>query len=302
MSPIAPFFAERLYTDLNSVTGKEEFESVHLAYFPEFNAELVDIALEERMQLAQDISSLVLSLRKKIEIPVRRPLNKILLPILDKNFKEQVEKVKDLILSETNIKAIEYITDTDGFVKKKIKPNFKALGAKVGKDMKAVAEAINKLEQKDITELEKEGSLKIEFRGGGNLSYLMAEQLTDYYSLLTTDVEIIAEDVPGWQVANLGKLTVALDVTVTEELKQEGISRELVNRIQNLRKEKGFEVTDRITVRVTDDAYISEAVKNNLSYICAEILADSLVLNAELTEGDEVEIDGHKILIAISKS
>jgi isoleucyl-tRNA synthetase len=287
MSPIAPFFAERLYTDLNSVTGKEEFESVHLAYFPEYQPELVDTALEERMQLAQDISSLVLSLRKKIEIPVRRPLGKILLPILDKNFKEQVEKVKDLILSETNIKSIEYITDTEGFVKKKIKPNFKALGAKVGKDMKDVAAAINAFGQAEIAKLEAEGSILI---------------LDTKYSVLVSDVEIIAEDVPGWQVANLGKLTVALDVTLTEELKQEGISRELVNRIQNLRKSKEFEVTDKINVRVSDHPYIGEAVKNNLSYICAEILAESLVLDSQLNEGDKVEIDGIEILIVISKS
>ncbi|MBD1365719.1 isoleucine--tRNA ligase [Mucilaginibacter sp. ZT4R22] len=287
MSPIAPFFAERLYTDLNSVTGKEEFESVHLAYFPEYQPELVDTALEERMQLAQDISSLVLSLRKKIEIPVRRPLGKILLPILDKNFKEQVEKVKDLILSETNIKNIEYITDTEGFVKKKIKPNFKALGAKVGKDMKDVAAAINAFGQTEIAKLEAEGSILI---------------LDTKYAVLISDVEIIAEDVPGWQVANLGKLTVALDVTLTNELKQEGISRELVNRIQNLRKSKEFEVTDKINVRVSDHPYIGEAVKNNLSYICAEILAESLVLDSQLNEGDKVEIDGIEILIVISKS
>jgi isoleucyl-tRNA synthetase len=287
MSPIAPFFAERLYTDLNSVTGKEEFESVHLAYFPEYQPELVDTALEERMQLAQDISSLVLSLRKKIEIPVRRPLGKILLPILDKNFKDQVEKVKDLILSETNIKSIEYITDTEGFVKKKIKPNFKALGAKVGKDMKDVAAAINAFGQTEIAKLESEGTILV---------------LDDKYSILISDVEITAEDVPGWQVANSGKLTVALDVTVTEELKQEGISRELVSKIQNLRKEKGFEVTDKINVGISDHPYIREAVKNNLSYICAEILAESLVLDSQLNDGDKVEIDGIEILIVISKS
>jgi isoleucyl-tRNA synthetase len=271
-----------------AVTGKEEFESVHLAYFPEYQPELVDTALEERMQLAQDISSLVLSLRKKIEIPVRRPLGKILLPILDKNFKEQVEKVKDLILSETNIKSIEYITDTEGFVKKKIKPNFKALGAKVGKDMKDVAAAINAFGQAEIARLEAEGSI------------IACWILNTRY--LISDVEIIAEDVPGWQVANLGKLTVALDVTLTEELKQEGISRELVNRIQNLRKSKEFEVTDKINVRVSDHPYIGEAVKNNLSYICAEILAESLVLDSQLNEGDKVEIDGIEILIVISKS
>ncbi|MBK0378053.1 isoleucine--tRNA ligase [Mucilaginibacter segetis] len=287
MSPIAPFFAEQLYTDLNSITGKEPFESVHLAYFPECNENLVDPKLEERMQLAQDISSLVLSLRKKVEIPVRRPLSKILLPILNKGFKDQIEKVKELILSETNIKDIEYITDTTGIVKKKIKPNFKALGAKVGKDMKDVAAIINAFGQEEIAKIETEGVVAI---------------LDGKYSIQLTDVEITAEDVPGWQVANLGRLTVALDLTITTELKEEGISRELVNRVQNLRKEKGLEVTDKINVTISDHAYIHEAVQNNLSYICAEILADSLVLDSKLIEGDSVEIDGHKILIAISKS
>src|SRR4051812_38226975 len=175
------------------------------------------------MQMAQDISSLTLSLRKKVNINVRQPLSKILLPILDKSFKVHVELVKELILSETNIKDIEYITDTAGFIKKKIKPNFKALGQKVGKDMKAVAEAINKLTNEQIAQLEANGSIPI---------------LDTKYLILDTDVEIIAEDVPGWQVANQGKLTVALDVTITDELKQEGIARELINRIQNLRKEK----------------------------------------------------------------
>ncbi|WP_419700707.1 isoleucine--tRNA ligase [Mucilaginibacter sp. NFX135] len=286
MAPIAPFFADSLYKDLNKVTGKEEFESVHLAYFPSYHDELVDADLEERMQLAQDVSSLVLSLRKKIEIPVRRPLSKILLPILDKGFKQHVEQVKELILSETNIKDIEYITDTAGFIKKKIKPNFKALGQKVGKDMKAVAEAINNFTQDDITRLESDGGVNV---------------LENKYLIQVADVEIIAEDVPGWQVANLGKLTVALDVTITNELKEEGIARELINRIQNLRKTKGFEVTDKIDVRISEHPYISEAVKNNLSYICAEILADSIVLDAQLHEGDKVEIDGNEIFIVISK-
>src|ERR1700748_473322 len=237
MSPVAPFFADRLYTDLNGVTQKEKFESVHLADFPVYHKELVNKALEERMQMAQDISSLVLSLRKKVSINVRQPLSKILLPILDKNFKSQVDQVKELILSETNIKDIEYITDAAGFIKKKVKPNFKALGAKVGKDMKAVAEEITNMGQDAITKLETEGSIHV---------------LDTKYLILATDVEIIAEDVPGWQVANLGKLTVALDVTITDELKQEGISRELINRVQNLRKGKEFEVTDKINVRLAN--------------------------------------------------
>jgi len=292
MSPIAPFFADRLYTDLNKVTHKEAFESVHLAWFPEYHATLVNTALEERMQMAQDISSLVLSLRKKVGINVRQPLSKILLPILDKKFKHQVEQVKDLILSETNIKGIEYITDTAGFIKKKVKPNFKVLGAKVGKDMKAVAEAIGNLTQHDIEKLEKEGNILL--TTGNSL-------LATHHPLLTTDVEIIAEDVPGWQVANLGKLTVALDVTITTGLKQEGIARELVNRAQNLRKTMGFEVTDKINVRISCTSIIWEAVNNNLSYICAEILAESVLLDDELNEGELVLIDENEILIAISK-
>ena len=287
MSPVAPFFADNLYNDLNKITKKENFESVHLADFPVYHTDLVNRALEDRMQMAQDISSLVLSLRKKVGINVRQPLSKILLPILDKHFKHQVDQVKELILSETNIKDIEYITDASGFIKKKVKPNFKALGAKVGKDMKAVAEAITNFDQDAITKLEAEGSILI---------------LDTKYSILIADVEIIAEDVPGWQVANLGKLTVALDVTLTDELKQEGISRELINRIQNLRKGNGFEVTDRINVRITDHQLISDAVKNNLTYICAEILADSIVLDSQLQEGEKTVIDEIEILIVISKS
>ncbi|MFB9843660.1 isoleucine--tRNA ligase [Mucilaginibacter ginsenosidivorans] len=287
MSPIAPFFADRLYNDLNQVTKKENFESVHLTDFPAYHKDLVNKALEERMQMAQDISSLVLSLRKKVGINVRQPLARILLPILDKNFKHQVELVKDLILSETNIKDIEYITDASGFIKKKVKPNFKALGPKVGKDMKAVADAITNFSQDDITRLETEGSIGI---------------LDAKYQVLATEVEIIAEDVPGWQVANMGKLTVALDVNISEELKEEGISREFINRVQNLRKEKGLEVTDKINVNYgAGSPVIIKAIENNLSYICAEILAERIVLDNQLGEGDTVQIDGNEILIFITK-
>ena len=286
MSPVAPFFSDRLFIDLNNATGKEQALSVHLANFPEYNEGLVDKALEERMGLAQDISSLILSLRKKVGINVRQPLGKALIPVLDKTFKARVEKIKDLILSETNIKDIEYITDTSGIISKKIKPNFKALGPKVGKDMKIVAEALNTLTQQEISRFENEG--KIELRGTA-------------YQVLVEDVEILAEDVPGWQVANLGALTVALDITITDDLKQEGISRELVNRIQNMRKDQGFEVTDKIRVQVKDHPYISEALKNNLSYICAEILAESFELVNELNEGEVVSIDEHNLMILINK-
>lgn len=286
MAPVAPFFSDRLFNDLNAVTGKEKVESVHLSDFPIYEKEHVDKELEERMGIAQDVSSLVLSLRKKVSINVRQPLSKILIPVLDKNFKAKVEKVKDLILSETNIKDIEYITDTTGFISKKIKPNFKALGPKVGKDMKVVAAILSNLSQPEISKFELEESFNIPGTA---------------YSIDIQDVEIVAEDVPGWQVANLGKLTVALDVTLTNELKQEGISRELVNRIQNMRKDAGLEVTDKINVMIEDHPYISEAVKNNLPYICAEILAESLELVNELENGEVVGIDENEIMIFIKK-
>src|SRR5690606_27749858 len=286
MSPIAPFFSDRLYLDLNNVTGKESAESVHLADFPAYHTEQVDKDLEDRMALAQDISSLTLSLRKKTGINVRQPLNKILLPVLDGDFQRKVETVKDLILSETNIKGIEFITDTSGIIKKKIKPNFKTLGPKVGKDMKEVAGAIQALRPDEITTLEQTGQISI---------------LGSRYTVLASDVEIIAEDVAGWQVANLGNLTVALDIHITTELKNEGISRELVNRIQNLRKERGFEVTDRIRVSLSNIPDIAAAAQGNLSYIRTEILADSLIFEDSLATGDTIEIAEKEMNVLIEK-
>lgn len=286
MSPIAPFFSDRLFLDLNKVTGKDKAESVHLTNYPEGNTHLIDKDLEERMALAQNISSLVLSLRKKTSINVRQPLNKILLPVLDSSFIEKTEKVKDLILSETNIKNIEYIKDAAGIIRKKIKPNFKVLGPKVGKDMKAVGSAILELNALQIQELEENQTFKL-----AALDYTIGLE----------DVEIVAEDVEGWQVANLGKLTVALDVHITPELKQEGIARELVNRIQNLRKSLGLEVTDKIIVNISYQTEICEAVENNLSYIRNEILAEELSYQNDLNIGEEVSIDDWKIKINIQK-
>ncbi|MVZ63327.1 isoleucine--tRNA ligase [Sphingobacterium humi] len=286
IAPISPFFADQLYLDLNAATQKENFESVHLADFPVYHSDLVDKALEERMALAQDISSLTLSLRKKTGINVRQPLSKILLPVLDASFQEKVEKVKDLILSETNIKAIEFIIDTTGIIKKKVKPNFKVLGAKVGKDMKAVSTAIQALDATAINNLETQGTLALSG--------------TDYV-ISTEDVEIIAEDVEGWQVANLGRLTVALDVHITPELKNEGLARELINRVQNLRKDKGFEVTDRIAVTLSQNTEIQQAVENNFLYICTEILADTLKIDDSLAVGEPIEIDGKNLLLLIEK-
>ena len=286
MSPIAPFYADRLFLDLNEVSGKESVESVHLADFPAYQDNLVDVALEERMALAQNISSLTLSLRKKVSINVRQPLSKILLPVINKGFQNQVEQVKELILSETNIKDIEFITDAGGFISKKVKPNFKTLGPKVGQAMKEVAAVLTALTQEEIARFEKEGTFAIP-----NTSFVVD----------LSDVEMMAEDVPGWQVATLGALTVALDIHVSEELKQEGIARELVNRIQNLRKDQDFLVTDRIQVRLSDEQTISPAVNNNLAYICAEILADSLVLESNLNTTETFEIDDIKLFVSITK-
>ncbi len=286
MAPISPFFADQLYLDLNAATKKENFESVHLADYPAYHADLVDKDLEERMALAQDISSLTLSLRKKTGINVRQPLGKIMVPVLDNSFQEKVEKVKDLILSETNIKNLEFITDTTGIIKKKVKPNFKVLGAKVGKDMKAVTAAIQALDAQQLNELEIQGQIQLPGTA---------------YSITTEDVEIIAEDVEGWQVANLGRLTVALDIHINQELKEEGLARELINRIQNLRKDKGFEVTDRINVTISQNTEIQEAVQNNFSYICTEILANSLKIDGTLANGDTVEINGENLLLLIEK-
>lgn len=289
MSPIAPFFAERLFLDLNAASGKATAESIHLTDFPEYHANLVDKDLEERMALAQDISSMVLSLRKRVGINVRQPLNKILLPVLDNAFEDKVQKVKELILSETNIKEIEFINDTAGIIKKKIKPNFKALGPKAGKFMKEVAAYISGMSQ---------GELEA-FESNGNATFTK-----DDFTLIITlqDAEIIAEDVPGWQVTNMGKLTVALDITLTTELKQEGISREVINRIQNLRKEKEFEVTDKINVVIYAEAALKEAVQNNLSYISTEILADSFEFGSGEMQGEKVEIDEQELFISIKKA
>ena len=281
MSPIAPFFADWLYKNLS-----EASESVHLTLWNEVDTSLMDQALNERMELAQNISSMILSLRKKMSINVRQPLAKILIPVLDDNFQAKVELVKDLILSETNIKTIDFITDTTGFIKKKIKPNFKALGAKVGKDMKLVAEAISNLSKEDLAKFEREGSISI---------------LDNRYSILLDDVEIIAEDIPGWQVTNMGNLTVALDISITPELKQEGLSRELINRIQNLRKELNFEVTDRITVSLQQDNLITPAAIQNKAYICAEILADSLLFEEKINNGNQIVIEDVELQILIAK-
>ncbi len=287
MSPIAPFFADWLYGNLTAANPTQHVaKSVHLTIWNEVDSTLIDYDLNERMELAQNISSMVLSLRKKMGINVRQPLAKVLIPVLDDNFQVKVELVKDLILSETNIKEVDFIKDTAGFIKKKVKPNFKALGAKVGKDMKFVTEAIANLSQEELALFEKQGSIAIR---------------NTPYTILLSDVEIIAEDIPGWQVTNMGSLTVALDVSITNELKQEGLSRELINRIQNLRKELNFEVTDRINVSLQNAPIIAEAVQQNKTYICAEILADEIKLLENVDGGNKIVIEDVELQILIAK-
>ncbi|NNM15671.1 MAG: class I tRNA ligase family protein, partial [Bacteroidia bacterium] len=280
MSPIAPFYADKLFSDLNNVSGKNNADSIHLSNFPNIDETVINKELEERMHIAQEVSSLVLSLRRKESIKVRQPLNKILVPVLDNAFQKKVEAVKDIILTEVNVKNIEFITDTSGIMTKKIKPNFKVLGPKVGGAMKQVAAQINAMTQEDIQLFEKEGSFSI--KNGENV-----------LELGPSDAEIVSEDIQGWQVANSGKLTVALDVTIDEELKQEGLAREIVNRIQNLRKDKGFEVTDKINIQIQKHDSLNKSISNNKDYICNEILANTLEL-VDIVENEKaslIEVD-----------
>lgn len=289
MAPVAPFFADWLYSNLNKVTRRYEAESVHLAEFPQVDDSIIDKDLEERMQLAQDLSSLVLSLRKKENIKVRQPLHKILVPVLDKHMQEQLLKVEELVKSEVNVKEIQYITDTEGFIKKKVKPNFKSLGARMGPKMKAVAAAIAKMDQQEIAILEKEQSYRL---GIGD----------ETIDIDINDVEVIAEDIPGWSVANKDNLTVALDITITEDLQNEGNARELVNRIQKIRKDSGLEVTDRIAVQVEEYETLKSAIINFNDYICAEILADNIEIVPQVPSGTEIEVNDVTLKVLISKN
>lgn len=277
-APIAPFFSDRLFTDLNKVSGRFPVSSVHLTDFPVADPACIDADLEQRMQLAQQISSLVLGLRKKVNIRVRQPLQKIMVPVLDEKFRHQLQGVEQLILSEVNVKELEYLTETAGILVKKIKPNFKTLGPKHGKLMKQISVAVAAFSQEEIAIIETQGSYTIEVEGQAIV-------------LATEDVEILSEDIPGWLVASEGKVTVALDITLTEDLKQEGIARELINRIQNIRKEKGFEVTDKIELSVQKHNEISEAILNNNEYICSETLAVRLNYADVLEDASKVEVD-----------
>ncbi len=290
-APIAPFFTERLFADLNSVTHRNREESVHLTGFPIADENKIDKALEERMELAQQISSMVLSLRKKNNLRVRQPLQKILIPVTTQNLKDQIELVSNLIKNEVNIKEIEYLMNDNGFLVKKIKANFKTLGARCGKQMKDVAATIAGFSQSEINTIEQTGKYEVK-----------VQDLI--FEIGLADVEIITEDIPGWVVANQGTLTVALDTTITPELWNEGIARELVNRIQNLRKDKGLEVTDQITLLVEKNNEAETAIVNNLAYICSETLAQSLDFSAleSVPEKELVELTNEiSIHIALKK-
>jgi len=288
MAPISPFFSDAVFRNLNAVTNRFNVTSVHHADFPVANEAMIDEVLEERMQLAQDVCSLVLSLRKKVNIKVRQPLQKVLIPVLDPNMKHQLELIEDLIKAEVNVKEMEYITETEGIIKKKIKPNFKALGTKLGAKMKAAGAVITGFGQHEIATIEKEGQIDLNLDG---------ETIT----ILLSEVEIAAEDIPGWSVASKGSLTVALDITLTEVLKQEGDAREFVNRIQNIRKESGFELTDRIFVTVLEAESLKESIVKYNDYICREILADIIEWVPELSDGTEIEVNDTLLKVVVNK-
>lgn len=289
MAPIAPFYSDKLFLDLNGVTGSDKSESVHVANFPVYDASKVDKQLEERMQLAQDISSMTLSLRKKENIKVRQPLKQIMVPILAEHEQENVEAVKNLIMSEVNVKEINFVDDSTGILVKRIKPDFKKLGPKCGKSMKTVATQLQSLEQDQIAKLEKEG--KYEIAVDGNV--VVVEK---------GDVEILSEDIPGWLVANNGSITIALDVTITEELKREGVARELVNRVQNIRKSSGFEITDKINIEIENKKEIVEAVNDFKDYIASQVLAVNINVVDTVANGTELDFDDFKVNVAVAKA
>ena len=288
MAPIAPFYADRLYMDLIGVTGRDNVVSVHLAKFPVADEALIDQELESRMRMAQDVTSMVLALRRKVNIKVRQPLECIMVPVVDEEQKRHIEAVKGLILNEVNVKELKFVDGAAGVLVKRVKCDFKKLGPKFGKRMKAVAAAVGEMSQEAIAELERNGSYTFNLDGAPAV-------------VETADVEIYSEDIPGWLVANEGKLTVALEVTVTEALRREGIARELVNRIQNIRKNSGFEITDKIHIVLSKNSVTDDAVNEYNTYICNQVLADSLVLADEVPEGSELEIDDCTLRIKVTR-
>ncbi len=289
MAPISPFFSDELFISLNAVTQKHTEASVHHVLFPTAKEELIDAPLEERMQLAQDVCSLILSLRKKEAIKVRQPLQKALIPVFYSQMQQQLQKVEDLVKTEVNIKELQYLSSSESFIKKSLKPNFSALGKRLGSKMKTVAAALGQLSQPEIALFEKEGQFSISFNGGETADLLLSE------------VEIVSEDIPGWSVASKGALTVALDINITPELVDEGLAREFVNKLQKLRKDGGFELTDRIEVQVAATNSINASLIKYNRYICAEILADELELNQDINDGTEIEVNDNLLRVKVLK-
>jgi isoleucyl-tRNA synthetase len=288
VAPISPFFSDTLFTRINNITGRVKAESVHHADYPVADMSVIDQSLEDRMQLAQDVSSLVLSLRKKVNIKVRQPLQKLLIPVLDQGMKTQLTRIEDLVKAEVNVKEVEYLDPDNTFIRKKIKPNFVALGKKLGARMKGVSAALASFTQEDIGRFEKEGEFNLSIEG-------------EPVILQISEVELNSEDIPGWTVASKGRVTVALDVTVTPELVAEGNAREFVNRIQKIRKEQDFDLTDRIDVTVAAPNGLKESLARFKDYICAEILADKLELVPEIKDGLEIDINDISLKVNVLK-
>jgi isoleucyl-tRNA synthetase len=288
IAPVSPFFSDWLFTSLNKVTGREMIESVHLTDFPHVIVDDIDDELEERMQLAQDACSLLLSLRKKASIKVRQPLQKAIIPLVDTSLRKKIEAVKDIIQNEVNIKEIEFIAGDNDIIQKKIKANFKTLGAKMGAMMKAVAADITTFTAFDINLLEQQGEIT---RSINEQSVVIS----------LTDVEITSDDIPGLLVTSKGSLTVALDITLTPELEQEGTAREFVNKIQKIRKDSNFELTDRILVTIENHELLKNALNNYNSYICTEILAEHLSFSSEIKDGIDIEVNEHNLKVHITK-
>jgi isoleucyl-tRNA synthetase len=289
MAPIAPFYADQLFCDLNAVSGKDTSISVHLADFPKYDVAVIDKTLESQMQVAQQISSMILALRRKVSIKVRQPLAAIMVPAVDAEQRAHIEAVSSLVLSEVNVKSLNFVDNTAGILVKRIKPDFKKLGPKCGKLMKQVAAMIASLPQESIAAFEQSGS------------YLLSVDGLDIL-LETTDVEILSEDIPGWLVANEGRLTVALDITLTEELKEEGLARELVNRIQNIRKTNGFEITDKIKIQLTDQEDVRSSLVHWGDYVMVQTLALSLELVTEVKGGQPLDMEDMDLTINVEKA
>ena len=290
MAPIAPFYADKLFCDLIAVTGREQVESVHLSDFPVCHEELIDKALEERMQMAQDISSMVLALRRKVNIKVRQPLHVLMVPVLDEHQKESIEAVKSLILNEVNVKDMKFVDNTAGILVKRIKLDFKKLGPRYGKIMKSLAAQIQQMSQEDINAFEKAGTFTLQVDG--------QEAVIE-----RADVDIFSEDIPGWLVANEGRLTVALDITITDDLKKEGLARELVNRVQNLRKSSGFDITDKVNITVASSAEMDDAIMEYKEYISNQVLANSIeITNGPIAEATTLDFEDFKLDVKVVKA